>query len=91
MSCQCHKVPGYVLLRFGNVVSNGAISIKQWGFINERFKVNPVGQWGKILVMTMGFVDHLEPRDTVFSNLSRDILNHKLPSLSPVSIDSEYK
>ena len=59
MSCQCHKVPGYVLLRFGNVVSNGAISIKQWGFINERFKVNPVGQWGKILVMAMGFVDHL--------------------------------
>ena len=53
MSCQCHKVPGYVLLRFGNVVSNGAISIKQWGFINERFKVNPVGQWGKILVMAM--------------------------------------
>ena len=26
------------------------------------------------------------PRDTVYSNLSRDILNHELPSLSPVSI-----
>ena len=24
--------------------------------------------------------------DTVFSNLSRDMLNHELPSLSPVSI-----
>ena len=26
-------------------------------------------------------------RDTVYSNLSRDILNHELPSLSPVSMD----
>ena len=26
------------------------------------------------------------PRDTVFSSLSRDMLNHELPSLSPVSI-----
>ena len=40
---------------FGNV----AISITQWGFINDRYKVNPVGQWGEILVMAMGFVNHL--------------------------------
>ena len=44
---------------FGNGVRNGAISITQWGFINDRYKVNPVGQWGKIMVMAMGFVDHL--------------------------------
>ena len=44
---------------FGNGVRNGAISITQWGFINDRYKVNPVGQWGKILVMAMGIVDHL--------------------------------
>jgi hypothetical protein len=24
-----------------------------------KYKVNPVGQWGKIMVMKMGFVDHL--------------------------------
>ena len=44
---------------FDNEVHNGAISITQRGFINDRYKVNPVGQWGKILVMSMGFVDHL--------------------------------
>ena len=44
---------------FGNGVRNGAISITQWGFINDRYKVNPVDQWGKILVIAMGFVDHL--------------------------------
>ena len=44
---------------FGNEVRNGAISISQCGFINDRYKVNPVGQWGKILVMAMGFIDHL--------------------------------
>ena len=32
----------------------------QWGFINDRYKVNPVDQqWGKILVIAMGFVEHL--------------------------------
>ena len=40
-------------------VCNGAISITQHGFINDPYKVNPVGQWGKILVMVLGFVDHL--------------------------------
>jgi hypothetical protein len=39
---------------FGNEVCNGAISIRQRSFINDRYKVNPVGQWGKILVMAMG-------------------------------------
>jgi hypothetical protein len=38
----------------GNEVGNGAISITQQGFINDRYKVNPIGQWGKILVMAMG-------------------------------------
>ena len=31
------------------------------------------------------------PIDTVFSNLSCDILNHELPSLSPVSIHDLFK
>ena len=44
---------------FGNEVRNRAIAIIQRGFINDRYKVNPFGQWGKILVMAMGFVDHL--------------------------------
>jgi hypothetical protein len=26
---------------------------------NDCYKLNPIGQWGKILVMAMGFVDHL--------------------------------
>ena len=50
---------GMCLPHFGNGVRNGAISITQWGFINDCYKVNPVGLWGKILVMAMGFVDHL--------------------------------
>ena len=44
--------PRYVLLPFWQF---------PLGFINDRCKVNPVGQWGKILVMAMGFVDHLGP------------------------------
>ena len=44
---------------FGNGVRNGAISIAQRVFINERNKVNPVVQLWEILVMAMGFVDHL--------------------------------
>ena len=50
---------GMCYSHFGNEVRNGAISITQRGFINDRYKVNPVGQWEKILVMAMGFVDHL--------------------------------
>ena len=50
---------GVCYSRFSNGVRNGAISITQRVFINDRYKVNPVGQWGKILVMAMGFVDHL--------------------------------
>ena len=52
---------GMCYSHFGNEVRNGAISITQQGFINDCYKVNPVGQWGKILVMAMGFVDHLGP------------------------------
>jgi hypothetical protein len=43
----------------------------QWGFINDRFKVNPIVQWGKILVMAMGFVDHLGL--TLVSNAKRKL------------------
>ena len=46
---------------FGNEVCNGAISIMQRGFNNDCYKVNPIGQWEKNLVMAMGFVDHLGP------------------------------
>ena len=52
---------GMCYSHFGNEVCNGAISITQRGFINDCYKVNPIGQWGKILVMAMGFVDHLGP------------------------------
>jgi hypothetical protein len=44
----------------GNGVHNGAIAIKKWSFISNNSKVKPIGQWGKILVMAMGFVNHLE-------------------------------
>ena len=40
---------------FGNEVRIGAISITQLGFINDCYKVKPVDQWGKFLVMAMGF------------------------------------
>ena len=62
---------------FGNEVRNGAISITQWGFINARYKINPVGQWGEILVMAMGFVDHLGLNhiayDIFFENHSENV------------------
>ena len=44
----------------------GQFPYKQQGFINDCYKVNPVGQWGKILVMAMGFVDHLGPSTVCF-------------------------
>ena len=43
----------------GNGVRNGAISITEKGFISDYYKVKPIGQYRKILVMAMGFVDHL--------------------------------
>ena len=45
---------------FVNEVHNGAISITQWGVINDHYEVNPVDQWGNFFVMAMGFVDCLE-------------------------------
>ena len=50
---------GMCYSHLGNGIRNGSISITKWGFINYRCKVNPVSQWGKILVMAMGFVDYL--------------------------------
>ena len=50
---------GVCYSHFSNEVHNGAYSIVQQNFINDCYKVNPIGQWGKFLVMTMGFVDHL--------------------------------
>ena len=50
---------GMCYSHFGNEVRKGAISITQRGFINDRYKLKPVDQCGKILVMAMGFVDHL--------------------------------
>ena len=65
---------------FGYVVLNGAISITQWGFINDRYRV---GQWGKILVMAMGFVDHLgqsQPLSFCQRNFGRDFLKNSMLS-----------
>ena len=47
------KVLQYIL----NGVPNGAISIAQWGLLSNGCKVTPIGQWRKILVIVMGFVD----------------------------------
>ena len=43
--------------RYINGVRNGAISIAHWGLLSDCYKVNPIGQWGKILVIVMGFID----------------------------------
>ena len=50
---------GMCYSHYGNGVRNGAISIAQWGLLSDCYKVNPIGQWGKILVIVMGFVDTL--------------------------------
>ena len=50
---------GMCYSHYGNGVRNGAISIAQWGLLSDCYKVNPIGQWGKILVILMGFVDML--------------------------------
>ena len=44
---------------YGNGVRNGAISIVQWYLLSDCYKVNPIGQRGKILVIVFGFVDTL--------------------------------
>ena len=41
----------------GNVVCNGATSVTQRGFNIDYYKVKSIGQWGKNLVIAMGFVD----------------------------------
>jgi hypothetical protein len=48
---------GMCYSHLGNGVHNWAISITQRGFITGYSKVNPIGPWGKILVMAMGFVE----------------------------------
>ena len=35
--------------------SMGLFSLHNSGFLNESYKVNPIGQWRKILVTQMGF------------------------------------
>ena len=40
---------------FVNGVRNGATSITKWSLLNGYYKVNPIGQWEKILVTGMGF------------------------------------
>ena len=40
---------------FDNEIRNGAISITQWGFINDYYMVYAVGQWGKIMITVMMF------------------------------------
>ena len=55
---------------YGNGVGNGAISTAQWGLLSNGYKLNPVGQWGKILVIVMGFVDTLGQYIYVCTHLS---------------------
>ena len=59
-SLKRESVPhGMCYSHLGNVVRNWSISVTQQGFISDYYKVKSIGQWGKILVMAMGFVDHL--------------------------------
>ena len=54
---------GMCYSHFGNGVRNGAsISIMQWGFLNDNYKVNPVGQWQHILITVMGFAHAMSIR-----------------------------
>ena len=46
---------GMCYSNFGNIFQNGAISIAQRDFINDYYKVNAIGQWGKTKVTVMGF------------------------------------
>ena len=46
---------------YGNGVRNGAISIARWGLLSDCYKVNPIDQWRKILVIILGFVHTLGP------------------------------
>ena len=48
-----------MLFQYQKWVRNGIISITQRDFISGYYKVKSVGQWEKILIMAMGFVDHL--------------------------------
>ena len=46
---------------YSNGVRNGVISIAQWGLLGDCYKVNPISQCGKILVIVMEFVDMFRP------------------------------
>ena len=59
----------------GNGVPDGAISIT---LISNYYKVKSIGQWGKFLVMAMGFVDHLEQGLSILFNQSLFHLNSVL-------------
>ena len=53
---ESHMAPRYVLLPFWYYgVRNGAISIMQRGFIIDYYKVNAIGQWGKIMIIDIWF------------------------------------
>ena len=56
------KPHGMCYSHFGNGICNGALFITQWGFISGCYRVKSISQWGKILVMTVGFVDHFGQR-----------------------------
>ena len=56
----CHLWPhGMCYSHFGDEVRNGAIFIIPNGVLLMIAIRCPVGQWGKILVMAIGFVDNL--------------------------------
>ena len=42
---------------FGNGICHGAFYITEWGFPNDYYRINHIGQWGNILVPVMGFAD----------------------------------
>ena len=51
---------GMCYSHYGNGVLNGAITIAQWGLLSDCHKVNPIGQWGKILPIIVGFANTFE-------------------------------
>ena len=70
-SNEIQTVPhGMCYSHYVNGVRNGAISIAQWGLLSDCYKANPIGQWGKNLVIVMGFVGTFEPSQwRFFKNL----------------------
>ena len=65
------------------LVHNGTISFTYWGFLNDYYMINPIGQWEKILVTFIGL--------NMLKALGHALRKQVLGGLSPHPLSLEKK